>query len=77
MSSVHCRDSTKLFLVNEQHMLLWCKKVYLRQTLYFHIFIGYIMFCTFYEIQTFVLLILTAANLVSVSLEKILLESLI
>ena len=35
------------------------------------------MFWTFYEIQTFVLLILTAANLVPVSLGKILLGRLI
>ena len=40
-------------------MLLWCKKVYLRQTLYFYFFIGYIVFYTFHEIQTFDLLILT------------------
>ena len=58
-------------------MLLWCKKVYLWQILYFYVFIGYIMFCTFHEIQAFVLLILTSANLVSVSLGKILLGRLI
>ena len=58
-------------------MLLWCKKVYLWQTLYFYFFIGYIMFYTFHEIQTFDLLILTAANLVSVSLGKTLLGRLI
>ena len=58
-------------------MLLSCKKVYLSQTLYFYVFIGYIMFCTFHEIQTFVLLIPIAANLVPVSLGKILLKRLI
>ena len=70
---VHCRHSAKLILVDEKHMLLWCKKVYFWQTLYFYVFIGYIMFCTFHEIQTFVLLILTAANLVPVSLRESLL----
>ena len=58
-------------------MLLWCKKIYLWQTLYFYVFIGYIIFCTFHEIQTFVLQILTAANLVPASLGKILLGRLI
>ena len=58
-------------------MLLWCKKAYLWQTLYLYVFIGYIMFYSFHEIQTFVLLILTAAILVPVSLGEILLERLI
>ena len=59
-------------------MLLWCKKIFLRQTLYFYVFIGYWLFYyTFHEIQTFVLPILTAANLVPVSLGKILLGRLI
>ena len=58
-------------------MLLWCKRIYLWQNLYFYVFIDYIMFCTFHEIQTFVLLILTAANLVPVSLRQILLGRLI
>ena len=40
-------------------------------------FIGYFMFCTFHEIQTFILLILTPANLVPVFLGKILLGRLI
>ena len=40
-------------------------------------FIGHIMHCTFHEIQNFVLQILTAANLVPVSLGKVLLGSLI
>ena len=43
-------------------MLLSCKKVYLSQILSFYVFIGYIMFCTFHDIQTFALLILTATN---------------
>ena len=42
-------------------MLLSCKKVYLSQILSY-VFIGYIMFCTFHDIQTFALLILTATN---------------
>ena len=60
-----------------KNMMLWCKKVYLWQTLYFYVFIGFIMFCIFHEIQTFVLLTLTAANLVPLSFGKILLGRLI
>ena len=58
-------------LVSQKQMMLWSRKVYLWQTLYFYVFIGYIMLCTFHEIQIFVLLILTAANLVPLSLGKI------
>ena len=58
-------------------MLLWYKKGYLWQTLSFYVFIGYILFCTFHEIETFALLILTAANLVPVSLGKIMLGRMI
>ena len=58
-------------LVSQKQMMLWSRKVYLWQTLYFYVFIGYIMLCTFREIQIFVLLILTAANLVPLSLGKI------
>ena len=53
------------------------EKAYLWQTLYLYVFFAYIMFYTFHEIQTFVLLILTAAILVPVSLGEILLERLI
>ena len=53
------------------------KKVSIWQILYLYVFIVYIMFCTFHEIQTFVLLVLTVANLVLVSMGKILLGRLI